>query len=328
MSVAADRRDRVLAALTRAAPDHVSGEALAGALGCSRAAVHRHVAALRRAGVAIHGEAGGYRLDAEEDPVSATLVQERLVPPVGGPVTWLAEVGSTNDEAAARARAGAPEGTVVGADHQTVGRGRRGRPWADRPGASLCVSVVLRPGRAPVEAGLIPLLAAVAVAEAVGPEARIVWPNDVVVGDRKVAGILCETSTDHERIAWTVVGMGVNVHALPDVPDARWSPGRVADVRPGVRRADLLVDLLGALGRLYAVWCRDGGSPELVRAFGARDVLEGRMVTLRMGDDEVRGVGEGIDGLGRLRVRPVGSATSALLAMGEVTRVSAITADA
>ena len=139
-------------------------------------------------------------------------------------MVWLAETGSTNDDAIERARAGAPEGLVVGADRQRAGRGRRGRSWLAAAGHALLVSVLMRPQVPPVDAGLLPIVAAVGTAEALGPEARIVWPNDVLIRGRKVAGILCEMSADQERVDWAVAGIGVNVRSAPGLDDARWSP--------------------------------------------------------------------------------------------------------
>ncbi|HEX2504116.1 MAG TPA: biotin--[acetyl-CoA-carboxylase] ligase, partial [Miltoncostaeaceae bacterium] len=313
-----ERRERVLAALVRAGPAGVSGEALAADLGCSRAAVHRHVEALRREGLGVAGGPGGYRLDPEADPVVPMLVTPRLAPPLAGPVVWLAETGSTNDEAIERARAGAPEGLVVGADRQRAGRGRRGRPWLAAPGHGLLVSALLRPGVPPVDAGLLPLVAAVGAAEALGPAARIVWPNDILVGGRKVAGILCEMSADQERVGWAVVGIGVNVRSAPALDDARWEPGALSDAGDPPRRADLLVGLLEALGRRYAEWSREG--PEgVLAAFAARDGLRGRSVAVVLAGEEVAGACEGVDALGRLRVRTASG--ERLLGAGEVVRV-------
>jgi BirA family biotin operon repressor/biotin-[acetyl-CoA-carboxylase] ligase len=316
---AAERRERVLAALVRAGPGGVSGEALGAELGCSRATVHRHVEALRRDGLGIRGGPDGYRLDADADPVAPVLVAPRLAPPLAGPVVWLAETGSTNDEAIERARAGAPEGLVVGADRQRAGRGRRGRPWLAAPGHALLASVLLRPEVAPVDAGLLPIVAAVGTAEALGPEARIVWPNDVLIGGRKVAGILCEMSADQERVEWAVVGIGVNVRSAPALDDARWEPGALSDAAPAPRRADLLVDLLGALGARYAEWAGDGAGAVL-DAYAARDALRGRRVLVSLPGEEVSGECAGTDALGRLRVRT--AAGERLLGAGEVVRVA------
>lgn len=116
---------------------------------------------------------------------------------------------STNDEAARLAAAGAPEGTVVVADRQTAGRGRLGRDWVAEPGTSLLCSWIVRPSYAPEHWPLLSLAAGVAVVEAVaslGVRAELKWPNDVVVGDRKLAGILAEAGP-----GFVVVGLGLNV---------------------------------------------------------------------------------------------------------------------
>jgi BirA family biotin operon repressor/biotin-[acetyl-CoA-carboxylase] ligase len=296
----------------------VSGEELARALGCSRAAVHRHVEALRREGLPIEAGRTGYRLASGADVVSARLVEARLGPPLGGPVIWLARTGSTNDEAVSHARAGAPEGLVVGADLQTAGRGRRGRAWEAAPGDALLVSVLLRPPVAPVDAGLLPIVVAVATAEAVGFGATIAWPNDVFRGDRKVAGILCEMSADQEKVAWAVAGIGVNVRSAPRLEDARWPPGALGDDGPPPARGDLLVDLLGALGRWYRRWVEEGPTPVL-DAYIDRDRLEGRQVTVALEDGELVGRCAGLDALGRLRL--VTAEGERRLGAGEVTRV-------
>ncbi len=315
-----DRREAVRAALAAADGSAVSGEALASELGCSRAAVHRHVEALRREGLPVRGAPGGYALDPGADVIACSLVEARLVPPLTGPVRWHASIGSTNDAVAAAARAGGAEGLVVVADRQTAGRGRRGRRWLAAPGDALLVSVLLRPAVAPLEAATLPLLLAVAVAEAAGPSARVVWPNDILVGGRKVAGVLIETSGDHERLAWAAAGVGINVRAAPNLPEARWPPGSLGDVGVPPRRSDLLVDLLGALGRRYDVWRRDGPG-EVLAAFGARDALLGRSVTVATDEGEVEGFACGVDELGRLVVDARGARRA--LAAGEVLGVGA-----
>jgi len=179
--------------------------------------------------------------------------------------------------------------------------------------------VLLRPGVAPVEAGLLPIVVAVGAAEALGGDARIVWPNDILVGDRKVAGILCEMSADQEHVAWAVAGIGVNVRSAPDLDDARWSPGALADLGEPPRRADLLVGLLDALGRRYAQWTREGPAP-IVAAFAERDLLAGRRIAVSLPDGEVTGTAGGTDDLGRLRL--LTDDGERLLSAGEVVRVA------
>ena len=130
---------------------------------------------------------------------------------------WFDEVGSTNDEARRLAREGAPEWTVVAAGHQTAGRGRLGRPWFDVPGSALLFSVILRPAMTPAEAPLLGLLAAVdLIAAASTPDLRSKWPNDLVIGERKVAGILMEAGVVRDRLSHVILGIGVNLAMRDD----------------------------------------------------------------------------------------------------------------
>ena len=153
-------------------------------------------------------------LDADVEPLLGTSWLGRA---------WrhLPACGSTNDEAATWARAGAPAGAVVTSDEQTRGRGRLGRAWHSPPGASLYFSVVLRPSLKPAEVPPVTLAAGVAVAEAIARFAvapALKWPNVLLVGGRKVAGILTEMATTQGRIEHLVVGVGVNLN-VPDFPD-------------------------------------------------------------------------------------------------------------
>lgn len=225
-------------------------------------------------------------------------------------------LGSTNDRARALAAGGALPFTTVLADRQTAGRGRGGRAWSSPAGLGLWMSVVLRPGLAE-ERLLVPLLAGVAVGRAVesrveGVQARLKWPNDVLLGDRKVCGILCEASEDA-----MVVGIGVNVAQRPrDFP---------ADVRPravslemasgrGVSRAALAGRILRELRDLAG-----GGGPipalvgPLGEEVGRRDALRGRRVRVEVPSGAV-GTAAGIDSSGALLLDTGG---------GDVVRVTA-----
>jgi hypothetical protein len=135
----------------------------------------------------IEATRAGYVLDPAADPVIPAAVMPRLTSPLAGPVTWTPEIGSTNDDAAQLARDGAPEGTVIGSDHQTAGRGRRGRAWVDAPGEALMYTVILRPRVSPIDAGMLPLVIAVGLADAL--DEPDVEADDGDVGAALVAGV-------------------------------------------------------------------------------------------------------------------------------------------
>ncbi len=207
-------------------------------------------------------------------------------------VTWLPEVASTNDEVAARARAGAPEGVVVVADHQTGGRGRRNRTWESPPGSSLLVSVLLRPPSPQVAV----VAAGLAALDAVGREASLKWPNDLVVDGRgKLAGILAEAVGDGGAV---VVGIGLNV----DWGETPLPPGGTS-LGPGTDRAPLLVAYLVAL----EIRCRMAPA-DLMAAYRSVCSTIGRRVRVALpGGETFEGRAEAVDDDGRLVVdgRPV-----------------------
>lgn len=233
--------------------------------------------------------------------------------PLGAPRHHHAEIGSTNDEARRLAREGAPHGTTITADQQSAGRGRQGRPWVVPAGQALLVSVVLRDLP---QLPLLPLAVAVAVAETVGPSARIKWPNDVVrVTDdgrlRKYAGILCEGRPND---GWAVAGVGLNVAV-----DVAALPPEVAEraATMGLTPDDREATLERLLDRLAAAIAWDPA--ELLERWTALDVLRGR--TVRWERPGAAGGGDGkaigVDEAGRLLVRQADGAVARLDA-GEV----------
>jgi BirA family transcriptional regulator, biotin operon repressor / biotin---[acetyl-CoA-carboxylase] ligase len=313
-----ERREQVLEAVVLAGVDGVSGQAIADRLGCSRAAVHRHIETLRRNGVGIDGVHEGYRLAADADPIVPRIVQSALTPPIAGPVIWTPQTGSTNDDAVAQARAGAAEGLVIGTDFQQAGRGRRGREWHADPGDAVLCSVLVRPPVAPAEVGVLPVIAAVAVADALSQSAGIVWPNDIVIDGKKVCGVLCEMSADESGVAWVVVGLGINVRGVPSLADTRWQPGALRDSDTAVSRSDVLIAVLTALSHRYAQWLADGPAAAL-RTFAERDLLHGAGITVDAGGRTTSGTACGVDEQGRLRVMT--EAGEIVAGAGEVTRV-------
>jgi len=209
-----ETRREVLSAL---ADGPVSGPDLAEDLGLSRAAVWKHVEALREAGFGIEAGDDGYTL-AGVPELGGAAVEFGLEAPFE--VEYHDSIPSTNDRA--RDLAGEGRGDVVVlSDEQTGGKGRLDRAWAS-PSGGVWLSILVRPDVPPAHAPLFTLAAAVATARAAreaGTEATIKWPNDVLVDGRKLAGILTEMEGEADRVSWLVVGVGVNANVDPaDLP--------------------------------------------------------------------------------------------------------------
>jgi BirA family biotin operon repressor/biotin-[acetyl-CoA-carboxylase] ligase len=219
---------------------------------------------------------------------------------LGAPLIHRRVTGSTNDDAKALAAAGAPHGTTVTADEQTVGRGRHGRRWSAPAGTALLLSVVLR------ETGpLLPLAAAVAVARTCGANAKVKWPNDVLLEGRKVAGILIEA---RPAGGWTVLGVGLNVAIDPstfpaELRDRAGTLGLDQREIPAVRAV--------LLGELAQVLTLDRGA--VLAAWRGRDALLGRPITR----ERASGIARGIDDEGGLVVE-LADGTHTILRSGEI----------
>jgi BirA family transcriptional regulator, biotin operon repressor / biotin---[acetyl-CoA-carboxylase] ligase len=211
---------------------------------------------------------------------------------------------STNDEAGAWAREGAPEGATVVTEAQTEGRGRAGREWFSPPGENLCFSLVLRPPTAAHGVAPLTLAAGVGVYQAVsalGLRPDLKWPNDVLLGGRKVCGILCEMSTEQDRVRAVILGVGVNVNT-PEFPFAL--EGRATSLRRERRgepldRAMVLALLLTHLEQWYDRFLAEGPKGAAA-AFRVRSRLLGQKVRLHRGDRVVEGLARDVDDEGTL----------------------------
>jgi BirA family transcriptional regulator, biotin operon repressor / biotin---[acetyl-CoA-carboxylase] ligase len=222
------------------------------------------------------------------------------VSPLGRPRLHLRATTSTNDRARALADAGAPHGTLVTAGAQSAGRGRQGRTWVAPPGRALLLSLLLRSYDP-----LLPLRAGLAVADLAGVAARVKWPNDVLLADRKLAGVLVEA---RPRSGWAVLGIGVNVAVDPDElpPDVRATASTLG--RPPAALEETLDELLAHLEARLAE-----PAAECLAELRTRDALLGRPVSWAGG----KGTGDGIDDAGSLVVR-LADGSRVVIGAGEV----------
>ncbi|MBV9827494.1 MAG: biotin--[acetyl-CoA-carboxylase] ligase [Alphaproteobacteria bacterium] len=212
--------------------------------------------------------------------------------PVGYRLDHRTIVGSTNDEAKILARGGAPTGTLVWADGQTAGRGRRGRNWVSAPG-NLYLSLIQRPSGTPARAAQLGFIAAIAVADALPAASRLKWPNDVLLDGRKLSGILLESETGLAgSLDFVVIGIGINILSAPtsvEFPATCLAEAGITNVIP----ADLLETLVAHFDTWLRRWGHDGFAPirsawlaranglgDMIRVRLDRETLEGRFLDL------------------------------------------------
>jgi BirA family transcriptional regulator, biotin operon repressor / biotin---[acetyl-CoA-carboxylase] ligase len=246
-------------------------------------------------------------------PLDAARLRRAAVAPDGlwREIEVVPSTGSTNADLLARALRGEPEGVLLAAEEQTAGRGRMGRTWTSPPYAALTFSLLLRPDVPAARRGWLPLLAGVAVAAAVtevtGVQARLKWPNDVLAGEAKLAGILAEAAGDA-----VVVGIGLNVSTEPaELPAPRPGALPAASLRAAgataLNREELLLAILAGFERWYQAWRQAGGDPDrsgLRPEYTRLSATIGRTVRAELpGGQALSGPAAGVDSDGRLLVR-------------------------
>ncbi|HEX3038536.1 MAG TPA: biotin--[acetyl-CoA-carboxylase] ligase [Oscillospiraceae bacterium] len=198
--------------------NYVSGEELSEKLGISRSAIWKSINSLRESGYVIESATNrGYKLVSVPDALTEQEILNGLKTSVIGKTVYAYEtIDSTNNEAKRQAQAGAPHGSIFVAEHQTDGKGRLGRTWSSPEGAGIAVTILLRPDASPLSITNITLLTGLAICNAIraytGCDAKIKWPNDIVIGGKKVCGILTEMAAEIDRIEYVVVGSGINVN--------------------------------------------------------------------------------------------------------------------
>lgn len=308
--------EMILSFLAEAGDEFVSGEAISDKLGLSRTAVWKHVEALRGQGYRIDAlPARGYRLGAVPDRLGPLELRPLLATSdLGQTLHYYEEIDSTNDRAKELAEEGAAHGEVVVAELQRAGRGRRGRKWSSPAGRNLYLSAILRPELAPTRAPELTLVAALAVCDALrqaGVDAGIKWPNDVLVGGKKIAGILTELSAEPDHVHWVVLGIGVNLNARrEDFPAELQGEATSVLIERGqpAPRALFAAALLQTLEQWLEVH-QEQGFDAIREAWRSRSVTLGREVRVRMGDRDVDGVAEDLDESGALLVRTAAGLT-------------------
>lgn len=302
----------ILKAMRAAHGDAVSGTELSQQLGVSRAAIWGRIEELRTLGYDIEASPHlGYRLLSapdllHEDDLISRLPRTKVI---GRDIRVFQETTSTNDVIEKLARDGVKEGVVVMAESQTKGRGRLGRKWLSPTRKGLWFSVLLRPALRPQEATQLTVASATAlrraIASSTGLKPEIKWPNDILIGGRKVAGILTELNAEVDRVKYVILGIGVDVNLnAGDFPSELRKTATSLKVELGkpVSRAELAVAILRELDADYERVC-DGGFAALADEWEAHCTTIGHDVVIRTGERQIRGRAESLGEDGALLLR-------------------------
>lgn len=302
---------KILSAL-RENPDGVSGAELAEQLGISRAAIWSRIEELRSLDYDI--EAGphfGYRLVSAPDALHADDLLARLgkTKVIGRDIRVFEKTTSTNDVIERLARDGVREGVVVFAESQTKGRGRLGRKWVSPERKGLWFSILLRPDLRPPETTQLTIASATALRRAIqsetGLKPEIKWPNDILVGRKKVAGILTELSAELDRVKHVILGIGVDVNlGAGEFPPELRKLATSLKIESGkaISRPELAAAILRELDFDYAR-IRAGKFTAVADEWETQCATIGHEVAIQIGGREIRGRAESLDDDGALIVR-------------------------
>jgi len=305
---------------------YISGEDISRGLKTSRAAVWKHIHQLRALGYDIHAVPHlGYRLDSVPDKLFPWEIKQHLpTKTFGQNISYHETIPSTMDEAFSLGIRGEPEGTIVCAESQTRGRGRLGRSWMSPKGKGIYVSLVLRPRLPPTRIAELTLLSAIAVCEAINrvceTAARIKWPNDILIRDRKAGGILTEMSAEMDRVKFVVVGIGLNVSAVPNrLADQAIALNQAA--QKDFSRIELLREILVSLEHWYTLVHREGILP-IVHRWKELSITLGRHIRMSEPSGKIEGIAVDLDEDGGLLIR-TDSGTVIKRMSGDVEMISA-----
>lgn len=291
------------------ADGYISGQELCERFQVSRTAVWKVVRQLEAEGYEIEAVRNrGYRLKTAGDILSrAEILSSIRGSWAGREILYLDEVDSTNTAAKKAAENGAAHGTLVVSERQTGGKGRRGRVWDSPRGTGIFMTLILRPEMAPVHASMLTLVAALAVAggikECTGASSLIKWPNDIVMGGKKVCGILTEMSADPDCINYVAVGIGINVNREEFPEEIREVAASIfTETGKKTKRSLLISAVMAAFERYYEIFMKTADMSGLLEEYNGKLANCGRTVRVLDPAGEYSGTAIGIDREGELLV--------------------------
>lgn len=279
--------------------DFVSGQEIGQIFNVSRTAIWKNISKLKDEGYNIISVSNkGYRLESSEDILNEGEIAYR-------PLCYISEVDSTNNKAKELANTGCEDGLLVVCENQTAGKGRLGRVWKSQKSAGVYMSMVLKPQIMPFEAAQITLMSGIACAKAISKitelDCKIKWPNDIIVNNRKMVGILTEMSAEMEFVKYVVVGIGINVNNEyfdDEIKDKATS----AYIETGrkFKRSVFVDEVAKELLSLYEIYCKSGFSA-LKEKYNSICINVGQYVKT-VGREEIEGKALGVNDRGEILI--------------------------
>lgn len=305
--------------ILRSADDYVSGQEICNKLGVSRTAVWKAINHLKDEGYIISAVSNrGYKIEEYPDILTqsevASAINIKNTSEFGKNLSCNDVVDSTNNVAKKMAEDGAPHGTIVIAEHQTGGRGRRGRNWVSPEQTGIWMTYILRPDIAPDRASMLTLVAALAAADGIheemaaagcGVHCKIKWPNDIVLNDKKIVGILTEMSADPDCVNYVAAGIGINVNTTQFSEDISSTASSIlSETGVHMQRSRIIAAVSKKFEDYYATFIKTSDLSGLMEKYNSMLVNAGRQVRiLEDGASEDTGTALGIDESGRLVIR-------------------------
>ena len=296
--------------MLRETDGYISGQELCNKFGVSRTAIWKVMKQLKEAGYNIEAQQNkGYHIVSAPDVMDAAELKSIWKPKwVGCEILYFDSIDSTNTKAQELAEKGYPSGTLVVADKQIAGKGRRGRNWESPSGCGIFMTLMLKPDINPNNASMLTLVSALAVAKALaditGKDAKIKWPNDIVIDGRKVCGILTEMSAQFDYINNIVIGIGINVNnsSFPEEISATASSLRLLSGGQKYRRAEIIEKIMKYFEKYYSIFLETEDLSALVNEYDAMLVNMKKQVKVLDPKEPFEGKAMGITKTGELIV--------------------------
>lgn len=319
-------KEKILSLLINNKNDFISGQKISNDLDVSRAAIWKYINRIKEDGYEIESVTKkGYRLISSPDILTYSEINKYLKTEyIGKKIIHFNTIDSTNRKAKELAAIGEDEGTVIISEEQTKGRGRLGRDWISPKYKGIWMSLILRPDINPIHASKLTIIGAAAVVMALhelGRDSYIKWPNDIILNDKKVCGILTEMNAELDKINYIILGIGINVNI-----DEEDFPEQLRDIATSLKnefgmlvdRKNLIAKILNNFEFLYEDFIKDGSIKKSIEISNNNSILIGKEIKIISGKDTTVAKALSIDEDGALIVEYLDGTISKIIS-GEVS---------